>query len=100
MNAKSRRRWTAEEKIKILDEARQTPAGVSGVCRRHGVATGQFYTWEKVARQGALAALRDGKRGCPKSDPTAALQTEIQRLQAVIAELSAENLALKKGGWS
>jgi hypothetical protein len=39
---KSRRRWTAEEKLGIIEEARQTPQTVSGVCRRHGIATGQF----------------------------------------------------------
>jgi transposase len=54
MSAKKRRHWTAEEKLNILEEACQTPQTVSGVCRRHGIATGQFYAWEKKARQGAL----------------------------------------------
>jgi len=99
MTTQSRRHWTAEEKLQIIEEARQTPATVSEVCRRHGVATGQFYTWEKQARQGALQALRNRKRGRKKNDPTAQLQAEIQRLRAVVAELSAENLELKKGRW-
>lgn len=99
MNAQNRRRWTAEEKLRIIEEARQTEHTVSEVCRRHGVAIGQFYTWEKQARQGALEALRNGRRGRKRSDPTAQLQAEIERLRAVIAELSAENLALKKGHW-
>jgi len=53
----------AEEKLGIIEEARQTPCTVSEVCRRHGLAVGQFYAWEKQARQGALEALRNGRRG-------------------------------------
>lgn len=99
MTTQSRRHWTAEEKLQIIEEARQTDAQVGQVCRRHGVATGQFYTWEKQARQGALEALRPKKRGRKRNDPTAQLEAEIQRLRAVVAELSVENLELKRGRW-
>lgn len=91
MSTSNRRRWTAEEKLRILEEARQAGQSVSLVCRHYQVAPGQFYAWEKQARQGALEALRNGQRG-PK-------KTEIERLRAVIAELSAENLQLKKRLW-
>jgi len=50
MITKSRRHWTAEAKLQIIEEARQTPQTVSEVCRHHGIATGQFYAWEKQAR--------------------------------------------------
>ena len=99
MKTPSRRHWTAQEKLGIIEEARQTPCTVSEVCRRRGLAVGQFYAWEKQARQGALEALRNGRRGRKKDDATAQLHTEIQRLWAVIAELSAENLELKRGRW-
>lgn len=99
MSTQSRRHWTAEEKWRIIEEARQTGQTVSEVCRRHGLATGQFYGWEKQARQGALEALRNTERGRKKENPLLPLQTEIDRLRAVIAELSAENLAPKKGRW-
>jgi transposase len=55
MTARSRRRRTAEEKLEVLQEARRAGQMVSEVCRRHQVAPGQFYAWEKQARQGALA---------------------------------------------
>jgi transposase-like protein len=69
------------------------------VCRRHQLAPGQFYLWEKQARQGALQALRDAKRGRKRTDPTVRFQTEIDRLRVTVAELSTENLQLKKGLW-
>src|SRR6516225_9815264 len=52
------RKWTAEEKLQILDEARKAGQPVSDVCRRHQIAPTQFYEWEKQARAGALEALR------------------------------------------
>ena len=94
-----RRRWTAEEKLQILEEARHTGCAVSEVCRRRSLAPGQFYAWEKQARQGALEFLRNGKRGRPGADRSPALEAEIERLRTVIAELSVENLELKKGRW-
>jgi transposase len=97
MGSQSRRRWSAEEKLAIIEEARQTGQTVSEVCRRQGIATGQFYVWEKKARQGALEGLRARKR--KQSGREAQLKEEITRLRAVAAELSAENLELKKGRW-
>lgn len=99
MSTKPRRRWTAEQKLRIIQEARHTEHSVSEVCRRHGLAVGQFYTWEKRARQGALEGLRNGKRGRKGAPPEAQLRMEIERLRAVVAELSVENLQLKKGLW-
>ncbi|MGA9347294.1 MAG: DDE-type integrase/transposase/recombinase [Anaerolineae bacterium] len=72
--------------------SRQT---ISEVCRHYQIAPGQFYAWEKQARQGTLEALRNGKRGRKGSDPTTQLHAEIGRLRTVVAELSAENLQLK-----
>jgi transposase len=99
MTTQNRRRWTAEEKLRIIEEARQAEQTVSEVCRRHGVAAGQFYTWEKRARQGALEALRRRKGGRKRSDPSRQLQVEVERLRVVVAELSVENLELKRGRW-
>ena len=95
----NRRHWTAQQKLAILDEARQSGQSVSEVCRRHQIAVGQFYAWEKQARQAALTALQHSPRGRKKPDPTEPLQTQVQRLQAAVAELTLENLHLKKGFW-
>ena len=68
MSRTDRRHWSAEEKIRILEEARQTEHTVSEVCRRHGVATAHFYLWEKRARQGAMGALHNKRRGRKQDD--------------------------------
>ena len=94
---KTRRQWTPEEKLQIVREARQADQTVSDVCRRHGIAVGQFYLWEKQVTQGALDALRQAKRGRKPTSVDAALYSEVQRLRVVVTELSVENLQLKKG---
>ena len=48
-----RRRWTAEEKARIIAESFETDANISEVARRHGVARGLLTAWR---RQFATAA--------------------------------------------
>jgi len=99
MSADSRRQWTAEEKLQILDEARKAGQAVSEVCRRHQIAPGQFYQWEQQVRKAALEALRNGKRGRKPRKIEEQLKAEVTRLRAVVAELSAETLQIKRGLW-
>lgn len=98
-NNRVRRKRSAEEKLKIVEEGRQVGLSVSEVCRRHQIAAAQYYLWEKQARKGAVTALKDGPRGRKAPDPSLHLQEEISRLRAAVADLSIENLQLKKGQW-
>jgi transposase len=99
--SKQRRRVTADEKLRILEEAQQPGVQIAELCRRHGIGTSQFYTWREQARQGAKAALSQptGRRGQSKVDAAVArLTAERDRLRAVVAEITAENLDLRKNG--
>jgi transposase len=96
---KSRRRWTAEEKLAILSEGRKDGSTVSEVCRRHGIAPTMFYDWERKAREGSTAHLSPPRRPRRAAPTVEELQAEIRRLQEVVAEIAAENVAMKKGGW-
>ena len=91
------RRFTAEQKLEILREADQPGVSVSEVCRRHGLAASVFYRWRAVAQGGSAVALkRDAQRTPRKDDPEARHKAEMERMRAVIAEIMAENLELKK----
>ena len=91
------RRFTAEQKLSILKEAEQPGVTISEVCRRHGVAPSMFYRWRAVADTGSATALkREGKRAPQKGGIEAKQKAEIERLRAVVAEITAENLELKK----
>ena len=97
MSTRERRRFTAEQKLEILREADQPGVTVSEVCRRHGLAPSVFYRWRAVAQGGSAVALkRDAQRTPRKDDPEARHKAEMERMRAVIAEITAENLELKK----
>ena len=97
---KARRQIPADTKWQILKEGRSTNLTISQVCDQHQISPTLFYQWERAAERGALQALQGQPRGRKKLRPTEeALLTEIQRLREVIAELSSENLHLKKGRW-
>lgn len=97
MSKGEHRRFTAEQKLEILREAEQPGVTVSAVCRRHALAPSVFYRWRAVADNGSAVALkRDAKRGPRKDEVEARQKAEIDRLRAVVAEITAENLELKK----
>ncbi len=52
-----RRRWSDSEKQKILQETLKPGATVLAVARRHGVGTGQIYTWRRQALVGAVTGF-------------------------------------------
>jgi transposase-like protein len=84
--------------VEILREADQPGVTVSEVCGRHGLAPSVFYRWRAVTQGGPAVALkRDAQRKSRKDDPEARHKAEIERMRAVIAEITAENLELKKG---
>ncbi len=96
-NGQARRQFAATTKLQILKEGRQTNTPISQVCAQYEINPTQFYAWERLAEQAALTALTGQKRGRKKLRPSEeALLAEVQRLREVIAELSAENLQLKK----
>lgn len=91
---KQRRKRTAAEKLRIVLAGQDGATSVSELCRREGIAPGQYHQWKKQLQSGASAAF--DKKASAAEERAAA---EIQRLKDVIAEITAENLELKKGRW-
>jgi transposase len=54
LGAERRRRWSYEEKVRLLEETLQPGETVCGVARRHGVAQSLLFTWRRQARRGRL----------------------------------------------
>jgi transposase len=48
-----RRRWSADEKARILEEALAPGANVSVVARRHGMSPHHLFTWRREAKRRA-----------------------------------------------
>jgi transposase len=54
---RARRRWTEEDKRRLVAETLAPGATVHGVARRHGVNTSQLFTWRKQLRVGIEPAV-------------------------------------------
>jgi transposase len=52
----SRRRWTLDEKQRIVAESFSAPRVVSATARRHALSTSQLFAWRRQARDGTLVA--------------------------------------------
>jgi transposase-like protein len=86
-----RRRFTAEYKLRILQEADQcTASGQLGtLLRREGLYSSLLSTWRKQRDQGTLAGLSPKRRG-RKANPDAPLIAENQRLMRETQRLAAK----------
>lgn len=97
-NQEERRRYTGEQKFKIVKEALTSGTGVSEVCRKYGIHTGLFYKWQERFLSGALERLRQAESGPTKAElrKIEELQKDNNRMKGVIAEIVSENIDFKK----
>ena len=54
-----RRRWSLQDKLRLVAEASEPGAMIRAVAARHGVSESLLFTWRRQARQGLLAQARD-----------------------------------------
>jgi len=68
-----RRRWSADQKRAIVAESFQPGASPTAVARKHGLGTGQLYTWRgRYARRAVPAFTRvDLTDEAPRVEPLA-----------------------------
>lgn len=58
LGAERRRRWSYDEKVRLIEETLQAGETVCGVARRHGMAQSLLFTWRRQARHGRLGRRR------------------------------------------
>jgi len=92
---KDRKPWTPQRKLQIVIETLSSDAKVAEVCRREGVSPNLVYKWRKELLNSAPAVFARKKPRKPDYR-TQKLEADNTRLKDVIAEITAENLELKK----
>ena len=95
---KRRRKWTADQKLKIVLEAMQSESKLSAICRREGLSPTQVYQW-RAKLLGSAEEIFGRKRTTTEDRRISELASENQRFKSVVAEITAENLELKKTRW-
>jgi transposase len=90
-----RRRWSAEEKARIVQETYAPGMSVSLVARQHGVAPNQVFTWRRLYAEGALSAIGAGEELVAASEYRA-LQHQVRELQRLLGKKTLENEILRE----
>ncbi|MCI0408076.1 MAG: transposase [Acidobacteria bacterium] len=90
-----RRRWSATEKLRMVLAGMEPNVEVSDLCRREGINPTMYYGWKKRLLKSAERIF--GAERPQQSAQEERLAAENQRMKNVIAEITAENLELKKG---
>ena len=93
---KTRRRFSAEEKIRIVLEGLRGEKSIATLCRREGLNPNLYYRWSKeFLEAGKKRLLGDTQREATSTEVTD-LRKENARLKEVVAETVLENRLLKK----
>ena len=93
---KTRRRFSAEEKIRIVLEGLKGEESIAELCRREGISPNLYYSWSKEFLEAGKRRLQgDTKREASSSEVVELRQENVQ-LKQLVADLSLHNRVLKK----
>ena len=93
---KTRKRYSAEEKIRIVLEGLRGEESVAGLCRREGIAANLYYRWSKDFLEAGKKQLAGDTVREATSDEVKELRSENRELKEVVAEVTLKNRVLKK----
>ena len=92
----SRRKYTPEEKVRIVLEGFRREVAVNELCRREGIKPGAFYAWTKDFMEAGKDRLkRDTVRDATRQEIDE-LKRENADLKQLVADLSLDVYRLKK----
>jgi transposase len=92
----TRRKFSAEEKIRIVLEGLKGEVSITELCRREGIVSNLYYRWSKDFLEAGKKRLQgDTTREATSSEVTE-LRSENDQLKQLVAELSLKNRLLKK----
>ena len=93
---KTRRRFSAEEKVRIVLEGLRGEESITELCRREGIATSLYYSWSKEFLEAGKKRLAGDTARQATSPEVKELRAESAALKEAVADLTVENRLLKK----
>ena len=92
----TRRKFSAEEKIRIVLEGLRGEYSIAELCRREGIAQGLYYTWSKEFLEAGKRRLSGDTERQASTGEVKDLRSEMSDLKEALAETLLENRLLKK----
>ncbi len=93
---RTRRQFSAEEKIRIVLEGLRGDDSIAELCRREGIAQSLYYTWSKEFMEAGKRRLAGDTARAATTDEVKDLRSEARDLKECVADLTLENRLLKK----
>lgn len=92
----TRKRYSSEEKIRIVLEGLRGEISISELCRREGIYPNIYYRWSKTFLEAGKKRLEGDTVREATSNEVSNLKNENNQLKQVVADLFLKNRILKK----
>lgn len=93
---KTRRKFTAEEKIRIVLEGLRGEESIADLCRKEGIHPTNYYKWSKSFLESGKRQLNGDTIREASSNEVKELRDENDELKMLVAEVVLRNRVLKK----
>jgi transposase len=93
---KTRKRHSAEEKIRIVVAGLRGEESIAALCRREGIAESLYYSWSKEFLEAGKKRLAGDTERQANTGEVKDLRREMRDMKELVAELTLENRLLKK----
>jgi transposase len=93
---KTRRKFTAEEKIRIVLDGLRGEESIADLCRKEGIHPTNYYKWSKSFLESGKRQLNGDTMREASSSEVKELRDENDELKMLVAEVILRNRVLKK----
>ena len=93
---RTRRKFSTEEKIRIVLEGLRGEQSIAELCRREGISPNLYYNWSKDFLEAGKRRLQGDTVREATSSEVVNLKRENLHLKQLVADLSLRNAVLKK----
>ena len=95
---KQRRKFSPDQKFKIIKEQMTTKTSITEICKKYDISAGNFYKWQEKFLKGALENFKKSDDGPTKAElrKIDELEKKNLRMQFIITDIVSENVELKK----
>lgn len=92
----TKRKFSAEEKIRIILEGYRKEIPVTDLCRREQISTAVYYSWLKQFMEGGKARIKGATLRSATQDEVVRLKQQVGQLKELVGEQALELNLLKK----
>jgi transposase len=93
---KTRKKYSAEDKIRVVLEGLRGETTIAELCRREGINSNLYYRWSKEFLEAGKQRLAGNTTREADSGEVKDLKSENDQLKKLVAELALKNRVLKK----